>query len=118
MHEHIVERLSRIQDVQIEERTDSWNVRILHKSGCWFEIVLPKNCFEWFATLLDSATGKELWSDWSDWFVSGEVTKENRDEYYFKDIEFFISRVIGSGEFRVTTKSAFHLFGKAFFVSR
>src|SRR5437867_7037777 len=51
MNEHIIERLSRMQDFQIEERTDYWNVRTLHKSGCWFKIVLPKNCFEWFATV-------------------------------------------------------------------
>jgi len=51
--------------------------------------------------MYDNNTKKEIWNDWSEWYTSGDITKDNIDNFYKEDIKYFISRIQSSTEFKI-----------------
>ena len=54
--------------------------------------------------MYDNHTNEEIWDDWSEWYTSGDVTKDNIDNFYKEDIQYFISRIQSSTEFKIINK--------------
>jgi len=104
--------------VIVEENENHALVKLYPSHKFRFEVTIPNDVYEWFVTFYESDTNDELWSDWSDWYISGEVTKTNIDKYYQKDIDCFMSKILLAEDFRIDRNVGFRIFGKEFFISK
>jgi hypothetical protein len=87
----LIDQLRHRSGVSVEEDASAWLVHI-PKGAERCEITIPKDVFEWFASVKD-VEGKEVWSDWMDYYdASPEVLERQMKE----DISSFIERVLRS----------------------
>jgi|WetSurMetagenome_2_1015567.scaffolds.fasta_scaffold168991_2 hypothetical protein len=112
----LINKLKTFSNVKVSEKESTHLVEITFLPNYYFKIVIAYNVFEWFVNLYDFDSNQELWSDWSDWYISGEVTKANRHYYFKADIEYFITRVLEASDFRIRESSGLlKIFEKEFF---
>ncbi len=107
------EILEIISTYEVSEVNSNWEVIISKASGFYFRLFIPKDINEWFVGLFNSSKDK-IWSDWSDWYLDGEINKGNVEYCFQKDIEYFIERIGLATDFKVVEESGFKLLGKEF----
>ena len=115
-----MERLLKIfepsKNVDLSDMKNHWLVIINHLSMYKFEIHIPKDVFEWDVSLFDK-NNREVWKDWADIYISGEITKATQPHYFWADIEYFYNKVISSSDFRIVADEGIKIFGKKFLKS-
>ncbi len=114
----LIQKLKSISDLNLEEADSSWIAQIPKFYRYYFEIQIPKDVNEWFVTLISSETNEEIWSDWVDWYMSGDINKSNVRVCYQKDIEYFIERVLAATDYRIVNNPGFKFLGKEFFKTK
>ena len=85
---------------------NTFTIEICPKKEYCFKLLIPCDITEWFVTLYDK-NSKELWSDWSEWYILGEVTKDNIYDFYKEDIRYFIDRIQSSSDFKIRKENDF-----------
>jgi hypothetical protein len=96
--------ISEFKDLDIIESNEISTKVLFNTQNYYFELVFPQNIYEWFVTMYDNNTEEEVWNNWSEWYTSGDVTKDNIDNFYKEDIKYFISRLQSSTEFKIIKK--------------
>lgn len=71
----LIQKLKSISDLNLEATNSFWIAQISNFYRYYFEIQTPKDVNEWFVTLISSETNEEIWSDWVDWYLSGDINK-------------------------------------------
>lgn len=91
-----ITRLRQKLTVEVIDRDQSWEIRTQKADGLLFEIVVPHGVLEWFVTARTVKDGREVWSDWIDYYsLAAETQQELRSEME-KDVERFIDRLLAS----------------------
>jgi|TARA_R100000664_G_C2722469_1_gene115512 hypothetical protein len=111
----LIQNLKSISDLNLEEGDSSWEIKIPFARESYFELTIPKDVNEWFVSFFSSETNDKIWSDWVDWYISGEINKENVRICFQRDIEYFIERVLAATDYRIVNNPGFKFFGKEFF---
>ena len=97
----LVTRLGSIHSLEVVELADA-STLVLHKApGLVFEITVPVRVLEWFVSAKDSQ-GKELWSDWADYYSLKSETREELQSEMASDIERFTA-ILATSEVRKTS---------------
>ena len=104
------------ENVQIKEEEKHFLVSIFILEKYCFEITIPYDVYEWFVSLNNYETKENLFSDWSDWYVDASVgvTKSNIAQYFQKDIECYIAKILSADEIKIDKDVGLSLFGKKF----
>lgn len=71
----LIQKLKSISDLNLEEADSSWIAQFPKFDRYYFEIQIPKDVNEWFVSLFSLETNEATWSDWVDWYLSGEINK-------------------------------------------
>ena len=108
------EILEILSNHEVKELKPSWEVKISTASEFYFRLLIPKDVNEWFIDLYEDGSSEKVWSGWSDWYLDGEVTKNNVEYCFQKDIEYFIERINSATDFKVVEESGVKLFEKEF----
>ena len=111
----LIQNLKSISDLNLEEGDSSWEIKIPFARESYFELTIPKDVNEWFVSFFSSETNDKIWSDWVDWYILGEINKENVRICFQRDIEYFIERVLAATDYRIVNNPGFKFFGKEFF---
>ena len=114
----LIQKLKSISDLNLEEADSSWIAQIPKFDRYYFEILIPKDVNEWFVKLISSENNEEVWSDWADWYLSGDINKSNVRVCFQKDIEYFIERVLAATDYRIVNNPGFKFLGKEFFKTK
>ena len=96
--------IPKFKDINIIESTNSHIKAHYYTPNYYFEFIFSNDIYEWFVTMYDNNTKEEIWNDWSEWYMSGDVTKDNIDNFYKEDIRHFISNIQSSTEFKIIKK--------------
>jgi hypothetical protein len=86
-----IDRLRQKLGLAITEGNECWEIRVIRPENIAFEIVIPRTGHEWFVTAKAVETGKELWSDWMDYYGEREINLEMES-----DVEWFVERLLAS----------------------
>jgi hypothetical protein len=81
----------------VEDQADAWLVRVPKLGGLVCEITVPRERFEWFASVKRLPGNEEVWSDWMDHY---DMPEEDLAAEMAECIAQFVERVLG-GELRL-----------------
>ncbi len=98
---NFISNLKSLSNVTISQSDDTTKLTIHCSKNHTYHITIPHDIKEWFVDLYIKDSNKIIWSDWSEWYVLGDVTEENINEYYIKDISNFISKIISASDFEI-----------------
>jgi len=104
--------ISEFKDLDIIESNKIHIKALISTQNYYFELVFPKNIYEWFVTMYDNNTKEKIWDDWSEWYITNNITKDNINNFYQENIKYFISRIQSSTEFKIIKNSHIQLQGK------
>lgn len=104
--------LESISELDLEDRDSCWKIRIPFDRESYFELTVPKDINEWFVSLYKS--NEIVWSDWVDWYTSGDINKNNVRICFKKDIEYFIDRILTAADYKIVENPGFRFLGKEF----
>jgi len=96
-----ISNLETLSNITIVESDNTTSLTILCANNYQYKITMPHDIKEWFVDLSTTNSNEIIWSDWSDWYILGDVTKDNINEYYNKDISNFISKIMSADDFKV-----------------
>jgi hypothetical protein len=88
----VVAQLREKFGLEVVEDDESWELHI-PRGEILFEILIPRDCFEWFVTVKEKASGKELWDDWMEHY--GGTPSELETEMD-EAISHFVERLLKS----------------------
>ncbi len=111
---NFIEALRSKSHLTLKRNDSNWEVLIPKFDQYLFKITIPDEVNEWFVSLYSTDANEEVWSDWADWFISGEINKNNVRLCLQKDIEYFIERIHSATKFKIIEDHAFKIFGKKF----
>ena len=105
---NLITRLRTKPGLEVVDQEQAWKICVRKPDGLIVEVTVPHDVLEWFATVLQAATGREVWSDWMDYYpVKGEtVTETELRSDMARHVEHFVERSLAS-TFRVVDSRKF-----------
>ena len=102
----LIAKLQQKSAVIITDKHESWDVAITRSPNLLFEVVIPHAVLEWFVTAKNTASGKEIWSDWVDYYHTSRDKSDDLQSQMRDDIERFIEHLLTS-ELRIVESRKF-----------
>jgi len=95
MHE-LISKLRGKVGLEISEPPQAWEIRAAKEDDLIFQIIVPRDVLEWFVTVREAATDKEVWSDSNEYYATDNETDEELRSFMRHDIERFVDRLLVS----------------------
>jgi hypothetical protein len=96
--------------LKIKDGKQSWTIYICKPNDLICEIEVPHNVLGWFFTVKQSATGKQIYSDWCDYYSE---TQNEMHASMSADIKRFIEQLLASNIRLVPKKKLFRVLGRS-----
>src|ERR1043166_8446520 len=71
----LIARLRTKPGLEVVDQEQSWKICARKPDGLTVEVTVPHDVLEWFVTVLQTPTGKEVWSDWMDYYSAHDETE-------------------------------------------
>ncbi|TAG76470.1 MAG: hypothetical protein EAZ24_08750 [Burkholderiales bacterium] len=98
----LIARLGATPNLIVYERAASWELHLSKTEHLTIVVTIPHDTLEWFA--IARASGREVWTDWADYYATNGETTESLRAYMASDIEHFV-HTLSRSEVRVTALS-------------
>jgi hypothetical protein len=102
----LIARLRTKPGLEVVDQEQSWKICARKPDGLTVEVTVPHDVLEWFVTVLQTPTGKEVWSDWMDYYSAHDETETELRSDMSRHIEHFIERSLAS-TFRIVESRKF-----------
>lgn len=92
----IVNEFLSYDGVSVDERTDSYCVRVVKPPECIVEILIPRHRLEWFVTVIEPTTEDQILNDWMDHYSTGSESATELEMEMRHEISNLLKAIVGN----------------------